>query len=127
MSEGGGMCSSHLAAHVRTRLHVRHLVVDSSCMPHRSPAPCYACLLLPFDGRQCQHAAASCMCLACSLLNCVRLFDSMGLVSMQKYEKNVAAENAWRQQHSKEQRKRRYIIEGQTAQRNAKRAHVADA
>ena len=43
---------------------------------------------------------------------------------MQKYEKEVAAENAWRQQHGKEQRKRRYIIEGQAAQRSAKRVRA---
>lgn len=47
-------------------------------------------------------------------------------VAAQKRDKEAAAEDAWRQQHSKEQRKRRYILEGQAAQRNAKRSRVAD-
>ncbi|KAK9800776.1 hypothetical protein WJX73_000661 [Symbiochloris irregularis] len=40
----------------------------------------------------------------------------------QKHEKEVAAENEWRTQHSKELRKKRYIIEGQADKRSSKRA-----
>lgn len=62
------------------------------------------------------HAAAH----AC-ILQCRLLCEDWAFHELQRHEKEVAAESAWKLQHSKEERKRRYIQEGQAAQRTAKK------
>lgn len=56
----------------------------------------------------------------CCCLPLVNLTQSCG--GLQKHEKEVAAETEWRTHHSKELRKKRYIMEGQAEKRNSKRA-----
>ena len=45
---------------------------------------------------------------------------------MQERAKKVAAEEAWRQGHNKEERKKRYVETGQAEKRAAKKARHAE-